>query len=343
MELARADLGLGPHGPDGLEGPNGPDAPYDPHALYARLGFIIVSAKMSAAKSKTGEWKKHFAFPRGWQNKDSADIGSYDKRVSGFALVTGLKSGVTAIDIDDPETAQYKRLMALMTNCTLVARTKKGYHYVYKYDARILQTTGDKLDTRNDGGCIFVAPSVAYDDERRAVAEYRWIRVPREDESLATVPESVIEFLRSLNSGYVSNGAPRATGAVTVAPAAPTAPAAPAAQPVAEGPCVMAQAMRAVQMRAGPENADRVGFPTRVVPLGDKQPVWGCPAARIEFSHQSGTTRVCPVTRILHDSNHFFVTIGVDEERTGLPAFLCTAMSITSAIRGIRPARRASP
>jgi hypothetical protein len=83
----------------------------------------------------------------------------------------------------------------------------------------------------------------------------------------------------------------------------------------------MAQAMRAVQMRAGPENADRVGFPTRVVPLGDKQPVWGCPAVRIEFSHQSGTTRVCPVTRILHDSNHFFVTIGVDEERTGLPAF----------------------
>ncbi|NDC43379.1 MAG: hypothetical protein EBZ77_17825, partial [Chitinophagia bacterium] len=67
-----------------------------------------MSAKMSATKSKSGEWKKNFAFPRGWQNKDSADIGSYDKRVSGFALVTGAKSGVTAIDIDDPETVQNK-------------------------------------------------------------------------------------------------------------------------------------------------------------------------------------------------------------------------------------------
>jgi hypothetical protein len=110
----------------------------DPHALYARLGFIIVSAKMSAVKTKTGEWRKNFAFPRGWQNKETRGVGSYDTRVSGFALVTGAKSGVTAIDIDDPETAQNKRLMELMRDCTLVARTKKGYHYVFKYDARIL-------------------------------------------------------------------------------------------------------------------------------------------------------------------------------------------------------------
>ena len=65
------------------------------HALYARLGFIIVSAKMSATKPKTGEWKKSFAFPRGWQNKATLE---YDKRATGFALVTGAKSGVTAID-----------------------------------------------------------------------------------------------------------------------------------------------------------------------------------------------------------------------------------------------------
>ena len=165
-------------------------------ALYERLGFVIVSAKMSAKKTKSKdgaiEWKKNFAFPRGWQNKESTDSGSYDKRESGFALVTGAKSGTTAIDIDDPETAQNKRLMELMRNCTLVARTKKGYHYVFRYDARILQTAGDKLDTRNDGGCIFVAPSVAYDDERRAVAEYKWTRVP----SLLTVVCAMRESYR---------------------------------------------------------------------------------------------------------------------------------------------------
>jgi hypothetical protein len=320
---------------------------HDPFALYARLGFVIVSAKMSATKSKNGEWKKHFAFPRGWQNKDSADIGSYDKRVSGFALVTGAKSGATAIDIDDPETAQNKRLMELMRNCTLVARTKKGYHYVFKYDARILQTAGDKLDTRNDGGCIFVAPSVAYDDERRTVAEYKWVRVPRDDEQLVPVPESVIAFLRAIDrvnyisdpsSSSFSSAAPTATRptapsaaplvSTTSAPiarsTAPTAPTTVAARDAE----LMAQAMRAVQARAGTENAERVGFPARVVEMNEKPGVFGMPAVRIDFSHRSGTTRVCPLSRIEHESNHFFVTVGKEAERTGLPAFFLYCHSL---------------
>ena len=150
----------------------------DDHAMYARLGFIVVSGKMSAEKTKgtAAEWKKKFKFPVGWQDKTSTE---YDKRASGFAVITGARGGVTAIDIDDPDTTTNKQLMNLMSECTLVARTKRGFHYVFRYDARILQTAGDKLDIRNDGGCLFVAPSVAYDDAGRTVAEYRWIRVPR--------------------------------------------------------------------------------------------------------------------------------------------------------------------
>ena len=309
----------------------------DPFALYARLGFIIVSAKMSATKTKKGEWKKNFAFPRGWQNKETRE---YDKRESGFALVTGAKSGLTAIDIDDPETPTNKRLMALMTNCTLVARTKKGFHYVYKYDARILQTTGDKLDTRNDGGCIFVAPSVAYDDEGQKVAEYKWIRVPRDDESLVPVPESVIEFLRAIDRRYISasSSAPLASavasaplGSTTTRPmaSAASAPAAPTTTTVAARDAeLMAQAMRAVQARAGAENAERVGFPARVVEMSEKPGVFGMPAVRIDFTHRSGTTRVCPLSRIEHESNHFFVTVGKEAERTGLPAFFLYCHSL---------------
>jgi hypothetical protein len=307
----------------------------DPHALYARLGFIIVSAKMSAVKTKTGEWRKNFAFPRGWQNKTDR---AYDKRVSGFALVTGAKSGATAIDIDDPETAQNKRLMSLMTNCTLVARTKKGYHYVFKYDARILQTAGDKLDTRNDGGCIFVAPSVAYDDERRAVAEYKWMRVPRNDESLVPVPESVIEFLRAIDRvNYVSGSS--SAPAVAVVATAPKPGTKPTAKPKPSAKAqsaqrppttveerneeLMAQALRAAQARAGTET---VGFPKRVVELDGVYGV-GAYAVRIDFTHQSGTSRVCPISRMEHESNHFCVTLGA-EACTGLPALFMYCHSV---------------
>ena len=211
--------------------------------MYERLGFVIVSARMSATKvastkvastkTKGGEWKKRFHFPRDWQKKESKGAGSYDAGASGYALVTGAKSGVTAIDVDDPEAPNNKRLMGLMADCTLVARTKRGFHYVYKYDARILQTTGDKLDTRNDGGCIFVAPSVAYDDEGRKVAEYEWLRVPQleDGEQLVAMPEAVVEFLRALDRRYVA-AAPTASSwapTVTLAPNGPTASLAPTA------------------------------------------------------------------------------------------------------------------
>ena len=187
----------------GTHGQGTHEANEGPHAMYERLGFIVISATMSATKSKSGEWKKRFAFPREWQQKTSKGCGSYDKGASGFAVVTGRKSGTTAIDIDDPETPHNKKLMALMANCNLVARTKRGFHFLYSYDARILQTSGDKLDTRNDGGCIFVAPSVAYDAEGRKVADYKWIRVPGPDEGLVAIPEAVIDFLRALDRRFV--------------------------------------------------------------------------------------------------------------------------------------------
>ena len=208
----------------------------DDHAMYARLGFIVMSGKMSAGNVK-GEWKKRFAFPRGWQDKTSAE---YDKRATGFAVITGARSGVTAIDIDDPDTPTNQRLMSLMAECTLVARTKKGFHYVFRYDARILQTAGDKLDTRNDGGCIFVAPSVAYDGDGRTVAEYRWIRVPQDAEDLTenderspadpsgltAVPEAVIAFLAALDRRYVRSDCKQASPvqALRAPITAPTAP-----------------------------------------------------------------------------------------------------------------------
>jgi hypothetical protein len=86
----------------------------------------------------------------------------------------------------------------------------------------------------------------------------------------------------------------------------------------ARNEALMGQALRAAQVRAGTE---RVGFPMRVVELDEKPEIFGTTAVRIDFSHRSGTARVCPVTRAEHESNHFFVTLGAEEERTGLPAF----------------------
>jgi phage/plasmid-associated DNA primase len=353
------------------------DARVCPHALYARLGVVIFSAAMSAEKDVNGEWKKKFGFTKGWNEKKSR---GYNKSATGFALVCNAESGCTGIDIDDPETETNQRLMRLMEACTLVARTKKGFHYVFKNDARIKQTASAefKLDTRNDGGCLFVAPSVAYDDAGNTVAEYKWVKVPPlqaqgVDAALVAIPEAVIDFLRSLNAGHVrsvdaghvatvatvatapecANGAGPSPAAASanaargvrrrrtdrreeglrsaVATAHPTTAPTTAVQMSAITPAREAalkrEALRAVKVRAGTE---RVGYPTEVVLLTDEDdqlPVWGSPVCRINFTHSG--TRVCPVTRIEHGANHFFVALGVDQAHTGLPAFFIYCQEIS--------------
>ena len=70
-------------------------------------------------------------------------------------------------------------------------------------------------------------------------------------------------------------------------------------------------AVRDALARAGGGNVGvNVGYPTRVV--ADAHSV------RVEFAHRG--TRVCPVSRQEHTSNHFSVVMRA-EERTGLPAF----------------------
>jgi hypothetical protein len=67
---------------------------------------------------------------------------------------------------------------------------------------------------------------------------------------------------------------------------------------------------RAGGASVGTNVGTNVGFPTRV--FADSQ------SARVEFTHRG--TRVCPVSRQEHKSNHFCVVLRA-EERTGLPAF----------------------
>jgi len=170
------------------------------HDLYERLGFVVMSGAMTAKQTKKGEWRKEFAFRKDWAKLAKHD---YNKKASGFAILTGEKSNVTVIDIDDPESETNKELMDLMNQCNLVAQTKKGYHYYFTYDNRIKQTTGDKLDTRNDGGCIFCEPSIAKSPNGDVVASYEFIKQPFEGEELTAVPEDVIEFLTKIDGRYV--------------------------------------------------------------------------------------------------------------------------------------------
>ena len=171
----------------------------DAHDFYDRLGLIVMSGEMGW-NDKTG--KKEFAFRKGWQTLGRHE---YNRKASGFALRTGKGTGITVIDIDDPALEHNLELMDLMTECNMVQETKKGFHYVFAYDDRITQTTDDKLklDVRNDGGCIFAEPSIAYDECGDVRAVYGWTKKPEIGEALTILPDAVVAYLGKLNKRYL--------------------------------------------------------------------------------------------------------------------------------------------
>jgi P4 family phage/plasmid primase-like protien len=177
-----------------------------PFPLYNQLEFVICSGTFEPYRKADGELNKNFRHDsRSW--KDDRKRECHTGR-NGYALLTGCVSNVTAIDIDDPDVPHNQQLMDLLApECNMIARTYKGYHYLFKYDPRI-RTTAKKtlrLDTRNDGGLLYIAPSHYSTPEGKRV-EYTWDVTPDDtgEHELRLLPESAISLLQQLHADYVT-------------------------------------------------------------------------------------------------------------------------------------------
>ena len=168
-------------------------------ALYDRMGFVYMNRELGMEANTKGVLKKKFKFPYDWQKKTASDKGS---NFNGYALITGKTSGITAIDIDDPELEHNRKLIELMSECNLVAKTKKGFHFVYKYNPTIEGKSNNKLalDTRNDDNCIFCQPTRSrFDKEGNPYFSYEWQITPMENEELQEIPEAVLNYLKEIS------------------------------------------------------------------------------------------------------------------------------------------------
>jgi len=177
-------------------------------SLYERLNIKLLSVSLYAEKDKnTGKMKKAYK-PMGKWKEESERIANL-KAGTHYALITGKRGGCSVIDIDDPNTETAKELMDLMIGCTMVAKTRKGFHYVYSYTDKVKQTTSDeyKIDIRNDGGIIFCQPSQLH-HRGEVLAHYEWIKEPMEDE-LEEMPQEVIDFLGSKDGRFINTPVPK--------------------------------------------------------------------------------------------------------------------------------------
>jgi len=168
--------------------------------LYDRFNFTLSSCSIEPyIDAKTKELKKSLNF-YGYSNwKTNPKL---NKKAPAHLLITGKKSNVSVIDIDDPNAPHNKELMALCEKqCNLIQRTRKGYHYIFKYTDKLKTTTNAKMgvDCRNDDACLIVEPSTyEYDDE---IYKYEIIKKPKPDQDINEINDEILKKYFEIN-GY---------------------------------------------------------------------------------------------------------------------------------------------
>lgn len=164
--------------------------------FYEKNNFVLTSGTFEPyLNEKNNQIVKNFKFnTSNWKEKPKFDL-----KLNGQALLTGQKSGITAIDIDDPTLEHNKKLMEMCESyCNLIQRTKKGYHYIFKYTDKLRTTTNEKLklDVRNDNALLYVEPSnYTYKNNRY---KYEFITIPTEDEDIKPITDDILNYYFSL-------------------------------------------------------------------------------------------------------------------------------------------------
>jgi hypothetical protein len=153
-----------------------------------------------------------------WTNKEHKEINEWKRWIVdglNIGVKTGIRSGVTIIDIDQkPIPEEIKKLMGE----TLMQESTNGFHLFYKYVEELPKTRIDeyKIDLENDGGQVVISPSKV-DNIARKITLNPIIEMPEELKKLllskVTVPrktasEEIIEDIKdeSFNIKAIKSG-----------------------------------------------------------------------------------------------------------------------------------------
>ena len=182
------------------------------------LLFFTFQSLKTYLNKKGKEQKKACYFPVGWEKLDESN---YEEQVNKYhkciAVLTGEKNNITVVDFDTEES--YINILKL---CPEIAeykttKTRKGYHVYFKYDKDITQTTDilPKVDIRNDGGCVFAAPT-KYMTLDKEVWEYKDMGKTK----IGPIPEAFRDIL--MNAYELKNGSNKVTNKTVKAESKPT-------------------------------------------------------------------------------------------------------------------------
>jgi P4 family phage/plasmid primase-like protien len=137
-------------------------------------------------KFKNENWKKELILPKAWNNL-KLNNKSLKSSHNGLGMLTGEINNIFVVDIDDVDDWNY--LLKETNNkepCTVKAISGSGgIHLYFKYDNKLKDITSKdkaicyngkklKIDVKNNGGFIIVAPSTYYNENIKKNVEYKW-------------------------------------------------------------------------------------------------------------------------------------------------------------------------
>ena len=155
---------------------------------YVDKGLVVFPITVSQKQNKDGIWKKKLTMPTGWQllSIDDSAKTILTSKHNGLAIVTGEKSNIIVIDIDDNK--HWKHF--LVNNKQKEPKTVKaktgsgGYHLYFKYDKKCKDIKSNtccfgkdyNIDCRTNGGCIILPPTSYKDNNTNEQTHYKWIK-----------------------------------------------------------------------------------------------------------------------------------------------------------------------
>ncbi len=157
-----------------------------------RQGYSVIPCK-SGSKESLVPWKQYQKKPPTEKKIKEWGVKYPDANVG---IVTGKVSRIIVLDLDGPEAEREveKRGGVPKTPCS---KTRKGYHYVFRYPDFPVRSGSDKklsIDIRADGGYIVAPPSIYPSGH-----EYAWIVSPFDLEP-APMPNWLVKYIKQRSS-----------------------------------------------------------------------------------------------------------------------------------------------
>lgn len=172
---------------------------------YIKKGIIPFSVNIEQFLNKKNEYKKNVKWCGSWKESTLEDP-KIDEKLNSVGLITGKRSGIFILDIDDVN--EWNQLLddyeKEEPNTPKVISGSGGIHYYFKYTSNLddipsrAGIIGEKIDSRNNGGCIFAPPSSYYSIKEKKQVSYKWAEGKSIFEmEMAEVPKWLLKLMQS--------------------------------------------------------------------------------------------------------------------------------------------------